>query len=87
MRANYAFRTLALDAGEHEIVFEYRPRSFTMGWICSLFVAGAMIAIGTKALFDWRVKQSTSKRNVPYERPYFAVWSGFPQSLSDEKDP
>jgi hypothetical protein len=34
-RANYAFRAVALDAGEHEVAFEYRPASFIVGLACS----------------------------------------------------
>ncbi len=35
MRANYAFRAVQLTEGEHQVVFEYRPGSFTAGVICS----------------------------------------------------
>jgi hypothetical protein len=36
LRANYAFQAVAVTAGEHTIVFDYRPRSFRLGlWISS----------------------------------------------------
>jgi hypothetical protein len=35
LRANYAFRAVHLDAGEHEVRFRYRPRSLILGTICS----------------------------------------------------
>jgi hypothetical protein len=41
-RANYAFRALALEAGEHEVVFTYRPRSLIAGTIVS---SAALIAL------------------------------------------
>lgn len=34
-RANYAFRAVALDAGEHEVSFVYRPSSWLIGLVCS----------------------------------------------------
>ena len=39
LRANYAFRALALDAGEHEVYFRYRPRSFMLGGVISIVAA------------------------------------------------
>ncbi|MBN1582365.1 MAG: YfhO family protein [Anaerolineae bacterium] len=54
LRANTAFRALRLDAGEHEIVFEYRPVSFTAGWVCSLIAFGAAVVVGIKVLLDRR---------------------------------
>jgi hypothetical protein len=43
-RANYAFRAVALDAGEHSVSFEYRPVSFTAGLACSGLALAAMVA-------------------------------------------
>lgn len=36
LRANVAFRAVALGAGEHEVEFRYRPRSFAIGAVCSI---------------------------------------------------
>jgi hypothetical protein len=36
LRANYAFRAVALEDGDHEVRFRYRPRSFVVGLVCSM---------------------------------------------------
>lgn len=42
--ANLAFRAVAVEAGPHDIVFSYRPRSFTFGlWVSMLTLAGMVI--------------------------------------------
>lgn len=42
--ANLAFRAVAVEAGTHNLVFSYRPRSFTIGlWVSSLTLAGMII--------------------------------------------
>jgi len=43
LRANYAFRAVALDAGEHTVVFRYEPRSFMLGARVTL---GALVMLG-----------------------------------------
>ena len=45
LRANYAFRAVALEAGDHEVRFRYRPRSFVVGLVCSMIALfGTVIA-------------------------------------------
>ena len=39
-RANYAFRAIPIGAGEHDVTFRYRPRSFALG--CGLSLAAAV---------------------------------------------
>jgi len=46
-RANFLFRGIPLEAGEHEVVFRYRPKSFMIG-------AGVSTA-GIAALIAWAV--------------------------------
>ena len=44
LRANGAFRAVALEAGTHEVWFQYRPRSFVTGVVCSVAaLAGALL--------------------------------------------
>ncbi|MBE7471052.1 MAG: YfhO family protein [Anaerolineales bacterium] len=44
LSANLAFRAVAVEAGTHDVVFSYRPRSFTIGlWVSSLTLAGMVI--------------------------------------------
>ena len=47
LRANYAFRAVALGTGEHEVGFQYRPQSFVAGLACSAFaLVGLFVAWG-----------------------------------------
>jgi uncharacterized membrane protein YfhO len=41
-RANYAFRAIALEAGAHEVILSYQPRSLIAGMIVS---GAALIAV------------------------------------------
>lgn len=57
--ANLAFRAVAVEAGAHEIVFSYRPRSFTLGWwisVSSLALVGisAVWLIKKRSIISWR---------------------------------
>jgi hypothetical protein len=42
--ANLAFRAVAVEAGQHEISFTYRPRSFTIGlWVSLVILIGVVV--------------------------------------------
>jgi hypothetical protein len=43
LRANYAFRALPLDSGQHTVLFKYDPLSFKIGLAISLVTWGAII--------------------------------------------
>ncbi|MFN2228153.1 MAG: YfhO family protein [Anaerolineae bacterium] len=60
LMANVAFRALDLEAGEHEVRFVYRPRSFSIGVVVSS-LALSMLGI---ALFLRRVRKGV--RIVPH---------------------
>jgi hypothetical protein len=44
-RANYLSRAVFIPAGQHQIIFTYRPFSFTIGVGLSLLVLGLLVAI------------------------------------------
>ncbi len=46
-RANYAFRGVLLEPGEHKVVFSYRPLSVILGGIITLLGIVAIVLIGT----------------------------------------
>jgi hypothetical protein len=46
LRANFLFRAVSLPAGEHQVVFEYHPSSFTLGATLSVI---AWLALGILA--------------------------------------
>ncbi len=50
-RANYAFRGVWLPAGEHTVVFIYRPRTFLIGGAISLLT---LLMLGAYGLWHWR---------------------------------
>ena len=52
MRANYAFRAIALEPGEYEVHFAYEPVSFKIGAFISL-----LTVIGIAAWFYVRRKK------------------------------
>lgn len=41
LRANYTFRAIVVPAGEHKVIFEYKPKSFYYG----LYISGASLLI------------------------------------------
>jgi hypothetical protein len=55
LRANYAFCAVHLEAGEHEVAFEYRPLSFYAGLAVSGLTWMTLAALGI--MTRWRVRQ------------------------------
>jgi hypothetical protein len=51
LRADYAFRAVALGSGSHQVEFSYRPRSFRLGLILSL---AGLIAIAALLAYPRR---------------------------------
>jgi hypothetical protein len=45
LRANYAFRAVLVESGQHTVLFEYDPLSFKMGLIISLVTWGAILLV------------------------------------------
>ena len=56
VRANYAFRAVALEAGAHTVVFRYEPRSFTLGARVTL---GALVILASYLI--WRAACSRAR--------------------------
>lgn len=54
-RADYIFRAVPLSAGQHTVVFEYRPVSLRMGALVSGF--SLLILVGL-AIYAWRMRTS-----------------------------
>jgi len=46
-RANYAFRAVPLNPGNHRVVFVYKPLSVILGWVITLAGIVAIVLIGT----------------------------------------
>jgi hypothetical protein len=58
--ANLAFRAVAVEAGKHEIVFSYRPRSFTHGLWFSIITLLIMLVVAGSREFQ---KNNSAKMN------------------------
>lgn len=50
LRANYAFRAVALPAGLNTVQFIYRPAGFRWGGVMTLLAAGVLLGIGVKGV-------------------------------------
>jgi hypothetical protein len=50
LRANYLFRAVGVDAGEHEVRFRYRPSSFTAGAIVTAATMFLLAVVGGRRL-------------------------------------
>ena len=49
-RANFLFRCVPVPAGEHDVVFRYRPRSFIVGAVVSVSALALLIIMGVVAI-------------------------------------
>ena len=45
-RANFLFRCVPVPAGEHDVLFRYRPRSFTIGAVISVSTLAVLAVVG-----------------------------------------
>lgn len=62
LRCNYVLRALQIPAGEHEIVFEFKPRAYLLGSKVNMAVAFAFIGIFLVFLFmDYRAMNTVSE--------------------------
>jgi hypothetical protein len=56
LQANHAFRAVAVDAGRHNVVFEYDPLSFRLGaWI----TLGAALLLAAVLVIGWSQRRAT----------------------------
>jgi hypothetical protein len=62
-RANYLFRAVPVGAGEHELVFTYRPTSFWSGAIISLLAWAFLALVGLRFKRRYRLKCQGEKTN------------------------
>ncbi len=64
LRSNYVLRGLEIPAGDHEIVFEFKPRAYLVGSKINVAVACSFVAIFLIFLFmDYR-KMNTEAQNI-----------------------
>ena len=54
LQANLAFRAVAIEAGQHEILFLYRPRSFTIGLWTSILICSIIGVLIARSLWNRR---------------------------------
>jgi hypothetical protein len=55
-RVDYLLRGIPVDAGDHEIVLEYRPASWRIGWIVSVLAALGLLAGVWKSGRRWAAR-------------------------------
>ncbi len=64
IRVNYALRGLKIPSGTHEIVFEFKPRSYYLGEQISMLSSGLLLILLLLALANeiWRLKKPEAKK-------------------------
>jgi len=60
-RANYIGRGVALPAGDHEVVFRFKPKSVKLGFYISLLTLGIIMSITAITIFKKQKKNSIKK--------------------------
>jgi uncharacterized membrane protein YfhO len=54
LRANYLLRAVQVPAGEHEVVFKYRPLSLIVGWhVAEIAIAVALLLLVLEVVRRW----------------------------------
>ena len=66
LRTNHALRGVPLDAGEHEVILRYEPRSLTIGLWSTSVASVAMLGIWAWAFMGWRRRVPGT---IPEETP------------------
>ena len=74
LQANYCFRAVYVGPGEHRVRFEFRPRSWAVGW--------AISAVTAVALFVWAMIAMFRS----YSPGIFAALSRHPLDLRDNRN-
>jgi len=67
LRANYLFRAVAVPAGTHEVVFEYRPSSFRTG--LGISAAGWIVFLAVITAAWWRERRKRQSRSARSASP------------------
>jgi hypothetical protein len=63
--ANGMYRAVAIDAGEHRVVFDYRPASFRAGVALSLVSLAILVGVGVRSRDGMRRRLSGARRSTP----------------------
>jgi hypothetical protein len=67
IRADYALRALKIPAGQHEVVFEFKPKSFYVGKTVSA-ATSLFLLLGLLAFIGFRVKEQMDAPEVKEEQ-------------------
>jgi hypothetical protein len=73
LRANYLFRAVLLPAGQHSVLFEYRPATLSRG--AGISLAAALVLLGAvvwsfgRAIMRWSVRRAARPHDRTTKRP------------------